>query len=90
MDDDRLAVTDADPRRESRQKKQWSDFSPQQQRVIVLGAIAELIMTTIALRDLKRRPADQVRGWKFAWVLGFSVQPLGPVLYLLVGRRPPG
>ena len=90
MADDQLAVTDTDRGLESRRKKQWSDFSPRQQRAIILGAIAELIMTTIALRDLKRRPADQVRGWKFAWVLGFSVQPLGPILYFLVGRRPPG
>jgi hypothetical protein len=90
MDDAQLAVTDADPGRESRRKKQWSDLSPQQQRAIILGAIAELIMTTIAVRDLNRRPADQVRGWKVAWMLGFTVQPVGPLLYLLVGRRPPG
>jgi hypothetical protein len=68
-------------------KKQWSDFSPQQQRAIILGAIAELVMTTLALRDLARRPRDQVRGSKLAWVLAFVMQPFGPILYFLVGRR---
>jgi hypothetical protein len=70
-----------------RRKKRWSDFSPQQQTAIVLGAIAELIMTTIALGDLARRPARQVSGGKLLWVLACFVQPIGPVLYLVVGRR---
>jgi hypothetical protein len=44
-------------------------------------------MTTIALGDLARRPAREVRGRKFLWVFAFFVQPVGPVLYFLVGRR---
>jgi hypothetical protein len=71
----------------SRKKRRWSDFTRQQQTAIVLGAIAELIMTTIALRDLARRPATQVRGRKLPWVFAFFVQPIGPVLYFLFGRR---
>jgi Phospholipase_D-nuclease N-terminal len=55
----------------------------------VLGATAELVMTTIALRDLARRPANQVRGWKPFWMVAFVVQPIGPVVYFLVGRRRP-
>ena len=70
-----------------RKKKRWSDFSPPQQTAIVLGAIAELIVTTIALRDLARRSAGQVRGRKLFWIAAFSVQPVGPLLYFLVGRR---
>jgi len=70
-----------------RKKRRWSDFSRGQQTAIVLGAIGELIITTIALRDLARRPATEVRGWKLLWVLAFFVQPIGPVLYFLLGRR---
>ncbi|HVJ95982.1 MAG TPA: PLD nuclease N-terminal domain-containing protein [Acidimicrobiia bacterium] len=44
-------------------------------------------MTTIALRDLVRRPRRQVRGPKLLWFLGCFVQPIGSPLYLLVGRR---
>ena len=54
---------------------------------IVLGAIAELIMTTIALRDLAHRPAKGVRGRKLMWALTCFVQPVGPVLYFLLGRK---
>ncbi len=44
-------------------------------------------MTTIALRDLARRPPSQVRGYKPLWALTFVVQPVGPIIYFLVGRR---
>ena len=73
--------------RDNRRKKRWSDLSPGQRATIVVGAIAELIMTTLALRDLARRPPEEVRGWKPAWVLALFVQPIGRVVYLLVGRR---
>ena len=88
MDDDVAASTTAD-HRPRRRKKRWSDFSPRQQAAIVVGAIAELILTTIALRDLTRRPANEVRGKKVFWVLACFVQPVGPIFYFLRGRREP-
>ena len=82
-------VPEAMGNHEARQKKRWSDLSTGQRTAIVLGATAELVMTTIALRDWARRPANQVRGWKPFWMAAFVVQPIGPVVYLLVGRRRP-
>jgi hypothetical protein len=70
-----------------RKKVRWADLSPQVRVVIVLGGIAELVMTTIALADLARRPSRQVRGAKPFWVATFTIQPFGPVLYFLLGRR---
>jgi hypothetical protein len=70
-------------------KKTWADLTPKQRRLIVVGGIVEAIMTTIALRDLLRRPSDRVRGWKPLWVLMFFVQPIGPPLYFAIGRRRP-
>ncbi len=69
------------------QKKSWSDLSTSQKRAVYLGGAAELVLTAVALSDLARRPQDQVRGPKAMWVLGFAVQPFGPLAYLLVGRR---
>jgi len=68
-------------------KKRWSEFSPAAKTAIIVGAVAETVVTTIALRDLIRRPTGEVRGWKPLWVLGCFVQPIGPLLYLRVGRR---
>jgi hypothetical protein len=69
------------------ERKRWSDFSPAVRTAIVLGAFAELVVTTIALRDLIRRPVDEVRGPKLLWGPFLFVQPIGSPLYLVVGRR---
>ena len=69
------------------QKKRWADLSDAQKTAIAIGGIVELVLTSIALRDLARRPARDVRGPKLLWFLGCFVQPLGPVLYLKAGRR---
>ena len=66
----------------------WSDLTSTQQLLIIgLGAV-ELVLTATALVDLARRPADQVRGPKPLWVLGCLVQPVGPLAYLVLGKRP--
>jgi hypothetical protein len=70
-----------------RQKKSWRDLTPTQQRAIVVGGAAELVLTMIAVRDLRRRPRAGVRGPKLVWLLSFVVQPFGPLLYLKAGRR---
>jgi RNA:NAD 2'-phosphotransferase (TPT1/KptA family) len=70
-----------------RNKRRWSDLSARQQQAIVVGAVVELVMTTIAAADLARRPASHVRGSKPLWLVSFVIQPFGPILYLLVGRR---
>jgi len=67
-------------------KKKWRDLTPVQQRTIVVAGVAELVMTSIALRDLAKRPSAQVRGPKPLWLLACFVQPVGPIAYLTVGR----
>lgn len=69
------------------QKKTWSDLTPGQQRAIVVSGVVELVLTTLAVRDLVRRPKEGVRGPKAAWVASFVVQPVGPITYFLFGRR---
>ena len=70
-------------------KKQWSDFSGGQQAAILVGSAIEVVLTTVALADLARRPRTQVRGPKSLWILGCIVQPVGPIAYLALGRRSP-
>jgi Phospholipase_D-nuclease N-terminal len=68
-------------------KQKWSDLSPSTRRLICVAGAAEAILTATALRDIARRPGDQVRGPKVAWVLSFVVQPFGPLAYFGFGRR---
>ena len=70
----------------SRQRKKWTDLTPLQQKAIVAGGAVEVVLTAVALRDLARRPASDVRGPKWLWVLAFVVQPFGPIAYLIRGR----
>jgi hypothetical protein len=67
--------------------RRWEDLTGIQKFGLVLLALGELVITSVAARDLARRDSSQVRGPKAFWgpVLGF--QPLGPLVYLLVGRR---
>jgi hypothetical protein len=68
-------------------KLTWSDLTPTQQRLIIVAGVAEVVLTTVAMRDLGRRPASTVRGPKLLWRLACVVQPVGPIAYLVVGRR---
>ena len=68
-------------------KKQWSDLTGRQRAVVLVAASIELALTATALVDLVRRPAAQVRGPKALWALGCFIQPVGPVAYLVRGRR---
>ena len=68
-------------------KKRWSELTSGQQAAIVAGAAVELVLTAVALRDLSRRPRSLVRGPKALWALGCTVQPVGPIAYLALGRR---
>lgn len=65
----------------------WDDLTDGQQAAIIAGAAVELVLTTIALVDLARRPRDLVRGPKALWALACVVQPVGPIAYLALGRR---
>ena len=68
-------------------RKSWSDLSPLQRKAVVVGGVAELVLTVAATRDLYRRDSSQVRGPKALWFSVFAVQPFGPLGYLLFGRR---
>jgi hypothetical protein len=67
--------------------KKWSDLSDRQKTVVVVGGTVELLLTAVALIDLARRPAEQVRGPKALWAMGCLIQPVGPISYLVAGRR---
>jgi hypothetical protein len=69
-----------------RTRKRWSDLTPAQRKAVLAGGAVEAVVTAVALRDLARRPASEVRGPKWLWVLSFAVQPFGPLAYLAAGR----
>ena len=73
-------------------KKRWQDLSPRtRQLIIFVGAAFEGVLKVAALIDLKRRPAEEVRGSKKTWAVAIIlINSAGavPLAYLLRGRRP--
>lgn len=71
-------------------KRRWSDLSEGSRRLIILGVVFEGALKIAALVDIKRRPADQIRGSKWAWATAVVlVNSVGgaPLAYFLLGRR---
>ena len=68
------------------QKKRWNEISVVSRwRIVVLGII-QLALQFVALRDLVKRPAGDVRGSKSAWAAASFINFLGPIAYLACGR----
>lgn len=67
--------------------KSWSELTPWQRRLIIVGGAVEVVLTSLAAIDLARRPRESVRGPKAVWAFALLIQPVGPVAYLATGRR---
>jgi hypothetical protein len=70
-----------------RQKRKWKDLDEGQRRMVVVGAVIQVTLQFFALRDLRHRPAELVRGPKWVWVPVTSVNFFGPIGYFVLGRR---
>ncbi len=73
--------------RKRKKKMRWSDLSPGQQRATVAAGIVELGMKVAALADLRRRPAEEIRGPKPMWAALQLVNFFGPLAYFAFGRK---
>jgi hypothetical protein len=70
--------------------RKWNDLSQRRRRLIIGAAVAEGILKTAALIDIKRRPASQIRGSKRVWAAAVVVvNSFGgaPLAYFIFGRR---
>jgi hypothetical protein len=68
----------------------WNDLSPRTRRAIEVAGVIEGILKVLALIDLRRRPAAEVRGSKKSWALAIVVlnsAGVVPIAYFLKGRR---
>ncbi len=64
----------------------WSEMPPRQRRAIAVVAIVQVALLLAALRDIRRRPSDEIRGPKLLWVLVSFVNFVGPLSYFKFGR----
>lgn len=66
---------------------QRKDLSPRSRAIIAVGATVQFALLAYAWLDLRKRPAEQVRGSKRIWKRAVFVNFVGPLAYLFVGRR---
>lgn len=69
-------------------KKSWNEISVVNRWRIAVLALAQLALQFVALRDLVKRPATEVRGPKGAWAAASFLNFFGPLAYLAFGRAP--
>jgi hypothetical protein len=55
--------------------------------VLAAVAVVHLTVTTLTWRDLRSRPAGQVRGPKMLWRVASALNTTGSAAYWLFGRR---
>jgi Phospholipase_D-nuclease N-terminal len=70
--------------------RRWGDLSERNRKVIVAAAIGEAALKTAVLIDIRRRPASQIRGSKWVWIIAavlLNSAGVGPLSYFVFGRR---
>lgn len=70
-------------------KKRWSDLSPQQRAIVGVVGLVQIALLALALADIRRRPAEQIRGSKKLWTLAAFINFVGPITYFVFGRITP-
>lgn len=70
-----------------KKNKKWSELSGGQRFGVVLGALVQFALQGAALRDLAKRPKEQVNGPKAAWVAATFINTIGPIAYFIIGRK---
>jgi hypothetical protein len=70
--------------------QRWSDLSERNRKLIIAAAVTDVTLRLAALIDIKRRPADQIRGRKRLWAAVVAVvnsAGIIPISYFVFGRR---
>ena len=68
-------------------KKSIKDLTAQQKKVVGVASTVQVLLAGLALADIWRRPAREVRGSRALWSAACAVNFIGPLSYFIFGRR---
>ena len=68
-------------------KKSLQDLTSGQKKVVGFSAAVQFALAGLALADIWRRPAAEVRGPRVLWSAACAVNFAGPLAYFMFGRR---
>ncbi|AJK68898.1 hypothetical protein B840_06465 [Corynebacterium marinum DSM 44953] len=71
----------------TRTRQKFTDLPLPAKVGVVAGVAAEVSAKIAAWVDLYRRPADKVRGPKWAWAVAQLINGVGPAAYWSFGRK---
>jgi len=74
-------------RKMSKGQKKWKELPREMRARFVVQGIVQFVLLVWVLWDLRHRPENKIKGSKRMWTLLAFVQPVGPIAYLLFGRR---
>ncbi len=66
----------------------WESLPPMQQKALAMLGALQFALLAAALVDLYWRPAEQIRGPRWLWVLAVFINFIGPVAYFTYGCKP--
>jgi len=67
---------------------QWASMKSDKKRIaFVVLFLAEVGLAALTWRDIRNRPAEEIRGSKRLWRIISTINPGNSVAYWLVGRR---
>ncbi len=69
------------------QKKSWADLSTGQKVGLVVLGTLQMALLAATLWDIKKTPADDIRGDKRIWVGVAFINWFGPLAYFAAGRK---
>ena len=75
-----------DTRRAAAASKQRKAFSPAQARAMGQGII-NLALMIWAIRDIRHRSDEEIKGNRKLWMLAAFAPPIGPIAYFVFGRK---
>ena len=61
-------------------------FSARQARAGAQGLI-NLVLMILTVRDIRKRSDDEIKGNRKLWLLAAFAPPIGPIAYLIFGRK---
>lgn len=68
-------------------KNSIKDLTAQQKKMVGVASTVQVLLAGLALADIWRRPAAEVRGSKALWSAACAVNFVGPLSYFVFGRR---
>lgn len=72
--------------------RRWNDLDERTRKLVIAAGVVDAGLRLAALIDIKRRPASQIRGPKWAWATVVAVvnsAGVVPISYFIFGRNRP-